>query len=253
MERVFKIRASAASKILGRMGLSDAQLEKMNMLIKRSKDATLPRPTQKPLTAIMKKELDELVAKHQDQSFQSLPQTTKTYLMEWYANDEDEVYTKQMLKGEWVEDEVIDMAADKLKLGALIKNEQSASDEFFQGCCDAVAPELILEVKAPWNRKNLLDRVLAGNDWEHEIQLIVYCHLYKKPKGILFYGLVDTPSDCNFGKDVYFTEPSDERWVAYEVKANDDIIKALVGRVMLCRQWLEWYDQQIKSKLGKAI
>lgn len=253
MEREFKIRASAASKILGRMGLTDTQLEKMNTLKKRAMDSEGPRPTQKPLTEIMKKELAGLISAHQNQGFQALPQTAKSYLHKWYAHDFDDTYSKQTAKGNWVELELIDFAAHKLGLGVQEKNEVRHSDEYFEGECDINAEQLIVDVKAPWDRETLHASAMAPLDFDYEVQIKVYCHLYNKPKGCVFYGLMDTPGDVNFGTDVYYesTMPEDERWFAHYVNADPELIEHIKTRVILCRQYLEWYDEQIKSKLGK--
>lgn len=248
MEKEFKIRASKASILLARIGLTEIQSAKMTELQVRKEDAKTGK--QKPLTANMEAELADLEKKHNNPE---LPQSIKTYLHEWYANDvEDRFKGKEAEKGFYVENETIDFMAQKLGFGVAEKNEVEASDEYFRGTCDANLPSCIGEVKSPWNRKNLQDRALNGMDYEHRIQLIVYCHLYKKPKGVLFYGLMDTPADVNYGEEVIYSDmPEDERWVAYWVNASDEVIEALRKRVEMCRAYLKLYDAEMKSKLGK--
>lgn len=254
MERIFRIRASAASKILGRIGLTKEQFDKMELLKKRDADSKLDKPTQKPLTEIMQDELKGLIAKHTNQNFHSLPQTAKSYLHEWYANDFDDSHSKYTQKGEWVEDELIDFAASKLGLGVQEKNRVRISDEYFDGECDVDAVDLILDVKAPWDKKSLHEQALKPLDFDYKIQLIVYCHLYKKPKGCVFYGLMDTPGEVNYSTDVYYSGlPDNERWFAHYVNADPELIEHLKSRVLMCREYLNWYDVQVKSKLGKAI
>jgi hypothetical protein len=243
MERIFLIRASQASKILGKIGLTEIQYKRMQELQFRKYD-----PKQKPLTLNMFAELEQLEKDHNNPS---LPQTCKTYLHEWYANDNDIMRSKYTDKGEYVEDELIDFAAEKLGYGIAEKNRVRLADEFFTGECDVNLHDAIIDVKASWNKKTLHEQALKGIDYDYKIQLIVYCHLYKKEKGILFFGLMDTPPDVNYGNEILYNELLDnERWIAYEVLANPEIIEALKARVKACRVYLEQYDELIKSKLG---
>lgn len=244
MDRLFLIRASQASKILGRVGLTDIQYKRMQELQFRKVD-----PKQKPLTDNMLKELVELEANHNNPE---LPQTCKTYLQEWYANDEDIIRSKYTDKGEYVEDDLIDFAVEKLGFGIGEKNRTRISDEYFTGECDVDLPECVIDVKASWNRKTLQEQAIKKIDYYYKIQLIVYCHLYRKPKGILFYGLMDTPEDVNYGNEILYNNmPDNERWVAYEVLANPELIEFIKLRVIECRKYLVEYDKLIKSKLGK--
>lgn len=235
----FRIRASAAYKILGRIGLTEVQEARMTELQTRTK----------PLTPNMVAELKDLEFKKNNPS---LPQTCKTYLHEWYANDQEEIRSKYTDKGEYVEDELIDFMAAQLGYGIAEKNKVEVSDEFFQGTCDVVLDDCVIDVKAPWNKTTLQQRVLTGLDYEYKLQLIVYCHLYKKAKGIVFYGLMDTPPECNYDNEVIYSDmPENERWIAYSVEANEDIIETLRKRVVMCREYLKQYDKDIKSKLGR--
>lgn len=237
----FRIRASQAHKILGRIGLTEVQEARMTELQTRTK----------ALTPNMEKELKELEFKKNNPS---LPQTCKTYLHEWYAGDQEEIRSKYTDKGEYVEDELIDYMAAQLGHGIAEKNRVRVSDEFFDGEADVVLDDCVIDVKAPWNKTTLHQRVLTGLDYEYKIQLIVYCHLYKKPKGVVFYGLMDTPPDCNYDNEVIYSDmPDNERWIAYGVEANEDIIETLRKRVIMCRAYLEQYDKEVKSKLGKLI
>lgn len=180
-----------------------------------------------------------------------LSQTCKTYLHEWYANDNEQVFSKYMDKGNEVEDDLIDFMARQLGYGMAEKNKIRVSDEYFDGECDVDLPNAIVDVKASWNRKTLHEQVLNGLDKDYEMQLKGYCHLYKKPLGILFFGLMNTP-ETNFSQEIVHEDmPENERWLAYNVPADDLFILEVKKRVDMCRLYLNEYDKLIKSNLGK--
>lgn len=180
-----------------------------------------------------------------------LSQTCKSYLMEWYADDNEQISSKYMDKGIEVEDNLIDFMAAELGYGMAEKNREGASDEFMTGECDVNLHDCIVDVKASWNRKTLHQQVIDGIDKDYEYQLQGYCHLYNKPKGILFFGLMNTP-ETNFSNEIIYEDmPPEQRWIAYEIKANNEVIEAIKQRVIKCREWLFEYDKLIKSKLGK--
>lgn len=179
-----------------------------------------------------------------------LSQTCKTYLHEWYANDNEQIHSKYMDKGIEVESDLIDFMADVLGFGLAEKNTNRLSDEWIEGECDVVLPECIVDVKASWNKTTLHRQVLEGVDKDYEWQLKGYCHLYKKSKGILFFGLMNTP-ETDYSNEVIFENlPTNERWLAYEVIPTEADFEAIKERVVQCREYLREYDKLIKSKLG---
>jgi hypothetical protein len=180
-----------------------------------------------------------------------LPQTCKSFLHEWYANDNEQVYSKYMEKGINVENDLIDFMADVLGFGLAEKNRIRLEDEFFTGECDVDLPSYVIDVKASWNRKTLQQQVIDGLDKDYEAQLKGYCHLYKKDKAILFFGLMNTP-ETNYSEEIVYEEmPVNERWIAYSIDADAVFIDAVKERVLLCRAYLESHNVLIKSKLGR--
>jgi hypothetical protein len=183
-----------------------------------------------------------------------LSQTCKTYLHEWYANDDEQVYSKYIDKGEMVEDDLIDFMASQLGYGLAEKCRQGRSDEYFTGMCDVELSDTIVDVKASWNVKTLLAQVTDGMDKDYEWQLRGYMYLYNKTKAVLFFGLIDTPPDANFGNEVSYSHiPENERWVAYSISHDHELIEAIIERVKMCRIYLESYDAIVKSKIGRMI
>jgi len=177
--------------------------------------------------------------------------TCKTFLHEWYANDREEIHSKYTDKGNWVEQELIDFMAVKLGIGMAEKNLIAKEDDYFIGTCDVDSVEMVVDVKAAWNNKTLHDKT-GGAESDHIYQGHGYMRLYDKPKYVLFYGLMDTPSDVNYDIEVTYSHlPEDERWVAYSFNRDESVIESIIERVKLCREYLTNYDKLIKSKLGK--
>ena len=180
-----------------------------------------------------------------------LSQTCKTYLHEWYANDKEEIHSKYIDKGNEVENDLIDFMAVQLGFGMAEKNRARLHDEYFEGECDVDLPSCIVDVKAAWNRTTLHKVVIEGINSDYEWQLLGYCHLYRKPKGILFHGLMNTPSN-DWEDEIIFEDMDDSlRWIAFEVLYSEDKINAIIERVKQCREYLIEYDKLITSKLGK--
>lgn len=245
MNKLFLINASSANKIMGRIGLTDLQIIKMNELHDRSMGKG------KALTENMVKELIELERIHENPE---LPQTAKTFLHEWYASDYEQIYSKYTMKGEIVEDDLIDFAIAQLGYGIGEKNRVRLSDEYFTGECDVDLDGLVIDVKGVWNKTTLHQKAIEKLDPDYQLQLEIYCHLYRKPKGILFYGLMDTPPECNGGNEITYSDlPDNERWIGFTVPENPNRIAEVRTRVDLCRKYLSWYDGVVKSKLGKLL
>lgn len=180
-----------------------------------------------------------------------LSQTCKTYLNEWYANDNEEIHSKYIDKGNAVENDLIDFMAEQLDYGMAEKCMESASNEFMQGSCDVITHDAIVDVKASYNLGTLHKQVLEGLNKDYELQLQGYMHLYQRPKAVLFFGLMNTPATDWSEEVVYEDMPSNERWLAYHIDYNPELIKAIEERVMQCRAYLAEHEALLKSKLGK--
>ncbi len=175
----------------------------------------------------------------------------KTYLENWYANDNEEIHSKYFDKGNMVENECIDLMASVLDKGMAFKNDEHKEDEYFTGTCDVQLDDCIVDVKSVWGRKGL-HAACDGLDKDYEWQLRGYLHLYNKSKAILFYGLCDTPEECNYGNEVIYSDmPIEKRWVAYNIDADAELLQAIIDKVIMCREYLEEYDLKINNKLGK--
>lgn len=182
-----------------------------------------------------------------------LGESVKSYLHEWYANDNEQIHNKYLDKGNQCEIELIEFMAEQLGYGIAEKNMESKEDEYFTGTCDVVLSDRIVDVKASWNRKTLQQNVLEPIDKNYYYQGQGYMHLYGKEKFTLFYGLLDTPEDCNYGTEIIYSDmPKNERWIGYEISFDKELINKIITRVKECREYLIEYDKLIKSKLGRV-
>ena len=136
---IFKIRASAASEILGgKIGLSDAQQITLDGYIERQKEFEAGN-AKRELTAKMKAEFDAL--KHK-QANPELPTGAKSYCEKWLKEklyDRRKNFTGKYLdKGIQCEEESIVYAAEHLGWGAVDKNEEWFSDDWMEGTPDDI-------------------------------------------------------------------------------------------------------------------
>ena len=180
-----------------------------------------------------------------------LSQTCITFLKEFYADDREQIQSKYLDKGNDVEADNIDFAAEVLGYGMADKNTVTLSDEFMEGTCDVEFPDLIIDVKSPWNNKTLQDNIY-GIDKDYEWQLRGYMRLYRKPKAILFYGLQNTPETDYYPEISFDHIPANQRWIAYTVQRDETLENQIITRVLECRKWLDEYDRLIKSSLGRV-
>jgi len=179
-----------------------------------------------------------------------------TYLKKWYANDEREpIRSKYIDKGNFVENDVINMAIDVLGFGLGEKNIITKENDYMIGTCDVdlELEDTIIDTKGSWCNETLQNSALEL-DKDYEWQLRCYMALYNRSKAILFYGLVDTPAEVNFGLEVSFEHiPLNKRWVAYQFNRDLEIEQQIYDKVKKCREWLAEHDKQINNNLGKLI
>lgn len=181
-----------------------------------------------------------------------LSATCKTYLIQWLTDDFEDIDSKYFRKGNMQEDRCIEFASQVLGIGGIKKNEVRMTNEWLEGTCD-VDDELtdtIIDTKCSWSYKTLQDSALKLNK-DYEWQLRGYMWLYNRSNAILFYGLLDTPAEANYGiKVIWENLPIEERWVAYSFQRDLEIEEQIKERITQCREWLANYDGEIKKKLG---
>lgn len=181
-----------------------------------------------------------------------LSETCKTYLIQWLTDDFDDIDSKYLRKGNIQEDRCIEFACDVLGFSGLQKNVIRMSNDWVEGTCDVddEITDTIIDTKCSWSYKTLQDSALKLNS-DYEWQLRGYMWLYNRSKSILFYGLLDTPAEANYGIKVIWEDlPIEERWVAYSFERDLEIEEKIKDRIIKCREWLDNYNGEIKKKLG---
>lgn len=258
----FKGRCSSLGTLIQISSLTDTQLEAVAKYSLREnlsgKDA---------LTDNMKKDLERLRYKAKNPE---LLDGAKTLLRDYYAYkkglDKGRSYIKEVQKGVLMEDTTIELV-DEVIFGSqgLIKNETHLSNEFIQGTPDVIGDDFILDVKSPWDSKTFYDKIIKPIDNDYIWQIKGYCLLSNKSKGILAYGLVNTPTYACLqasyqGKPfekieyecTYEHIPEIERVIGYEIplESTDEI--AIEKGITMCRDYLVWYDSLIREKIGNV-
>lgn len=182
-----------------------------------------------------------------------LSKTAQTYLMEWYADEHEEISSKYITKGLMQEDNAIDFMATTLNYGIAEKNINIFSNEWCVGTPDVIIGDTVIDLKCAWSQKTLLDSATSLNT-DYEWQLRGYKMITGCTKSILFYALMDTPAEANYGVKVSYEHlPISQRWVAYQFKRDEAKEQMIIDRVEECRKWLVRYDEEVKKKLGNII
>lgn len=180
-----------------------------------------------------------------------LSQTAKSFLMEWYANEDKQVHSKYLEKGVMMELEAIDFAANVLELGLAEKNKINFANDYMTGTPDVINGDTVIDVKVPWDCATFQSNVFGMNK-DYEWQLRSYMILTGTTRAILFYALMDTDEAINYGEEVTYQDlPDKDRWIAYEIAHDEETEAKIIERVEMCRTWLAEYDQKVKSKLGR--
>lgn len=123
--------------------------------------------------------------------------TGESYLELWLKEQiyqrKKEFTSKYTQKGNEVEDESIDIVAEKLGFGMLVKNEKYFENDFICGTPDIITNDLIIDVKSSWDFSTfpLFDKELENKDYYWQAQS--YMALTGIKKAFICYVLNDTP------------------------------------------------------------
>lgn len=105
-----------------------------------------------------------------------------------------ELNTKEIQKGLACEQACIDLYNDVFGTD-YIKNTRRIQTDLFSAECDIDAPDLVIDIKAPWSLATFPACAKMGIDKDYEYQLRAYMMLYDKPRARLAYCMVSTPED----------------------------------------------------------
>ncbi len=111
---------------------------------------------------------------------------------------------------------------------------------------------MIFDAKSAWDLRTLHDHAHKGIDQDYYYQILGYNHLLGYNKGgYVFHGLVDTPAECNYGKEVLWEDlPFEQRWLHFNVVYDQEVINKVIKQVIKCRKYLEEYVVGLNKKIG---
>lgn len=249
---VFKIRASAASKIMANGknsgGLTVKQEEKLADLQAKGSRS---------------KEVDALIDKRDKPP--ELSAGAKTYCKTWLKEQKGfygrrkEVKSKYLDKGNECEDEAIGLL-NKIHLEDYVKNEEFFEDADMQGTPDIIA-NITRDTKCTWDETTIpiFDDYC---DDDHYWQGLVYMELTDRPAHSVDYCLIDTPDHLiereikfasytspksddelreHFYKKMRFTDITNLnlRVKSFCFNRDKEKIQQLRDRVAMCRDYIE--------------
>lgn len=243
----------------GTIGLTENQNSELSKLLEKDKR-----------THLQELKMLDLIAKRDNPE---LPQGAKTYCQDWLKGQifdyEKRVVTKFTDKGNIMEDESIDLIADLLGYGFLMKNEEHFEDDFMNGTPDVNLKSEIIDVKNSWDCSTFpfFDEDVPNMDYYWQLQ--GYMNLCNKESAKLIYCLLDTPDHLierearyycisqgyeeldmsiyeKFERNMTYKNVPDKLKIkVFEIKRNDADIAEIKNRVILCRNYID----ELKAKL----
>ena len=185
-----------------------------------------------------------------------LSKTAQSYVETWIK---EQIYkrrkvitTKYMEKGNIVEDRSISFAGRVLNAD-IIKNEQRYENELLIGTPDVITEDYVIDVKNSWDCFTfpLFYENVPNKDYYYQAQ--GYMALTGLSHYKLIYTLLDTPDSLierefkyaseldydTFAKDYRYSEIDEAyRIRIFEIERDDDVIDAINGRVIECREYI---------------
>jgi hypothetical protein len=255
MIKQFKIRCSGIGHIMGLVNRpTEIQLNKIVELQSKPK-----------LTELQAAELARLIEKRDAPP--QLSDGGKTYCENWLK---EQLYGRQMEfsskyteKGNACEPAGIDLTAKMMHYDFVLKNEEFYEDDYMTGTPDIVLADIIEDIKNSWSCFTfpLFDTELPKADYYYQLQ--GYMHLTGRKKAAVNYVLIDAPDEIidketrsvwfkagNEGdidmechdevraKMTYADVPDELRFKRFEFDYNEDVIKTIQDRVLLCREYI---------------
>lgn len=195
-----------------------------------------------------------------------LSQTCKTYLDEWYIENlfgvRKEIVSRYTDKGLNLEDSAISIYSKTFGVDAQ-KNDEFFADDFIQGTPDIVLDDRIVDIKCSYSAFSfpMLEKDLPNKDYFYQLQ--GYMRLCNKQSAEVCYFLLDTPDDIILreAKSIMYKEqlpddfldiiiaevkenhtyshiPIEKRIKRFVIQRDEDVIKDMENRVILCRDYI---------------
>lgn len=190
----------------------------------------------------------------------------ETWVKEQIYQRKKEFTSKYTQKGNEVEDDSIDIIAEELNFGMLIKNEQYFENDFICGTPDIITPGLIIDAKSSWDCFTfpLFDTELNKN---YYWQMQGYMALTEIKKAYVCFILNDTPlhliqreafwwckqngyDDLDIEVFNQFVEkmtykkiPIEHKFKSFLVEHNQSDIDLIYDRVKIAREYIKTLKQ----------
>lgn len=264
----FKITCSAIGQIMSN-GKGKTKAEKIADLTAKidaesAKYAELkPGKAKENKQAAIDKLKRELAQVEQLPDVPELSEGAKTYCENWVKSrlyDKKREFTsKQTDKGNLTEQEGIELIESFLQLPLLMKNDERRENEYIQGECDVVLPDLIIDVKSAYDCFTfpLFETEIPEKDYHW--QVLGYMELWGKKQASVCYCLLDMPMEMierelrykfrdGFTKEQY--EKAAKQYIyshiepKYRVKEfkfeyDAEKIEKINARVIQCREYIQ--------------
>jgi hypothetical protein len=194
-----------------------------------------------------------------------LSQTAKTYIEEEVLRAKYGIIktfsSRYTDKGNLVEDEAIEMAANALELGFLYKNHEHFENDFLTGTPDVNTNDILLDVKSSWDATTFPFFATEIPTKDYYYQLQGYMELTGKTEALLVYCLVNTPADMIedevrrahwnarlmdesqelrdevLKRHSFDHIPDNRRVKFYKIEKDEQVIAEIKERVELCREY----------------
>lgn len=194
-----------------------------------------------------------------------LSQTAKTYIEEEVLRAKygiNKTFSSRYTdKGNLVEDEAIEMAANALELGFLYKNHEHFSNDFMTGTPDVNTGDVLLDVKSSWDATTFPFFATEIPTKDYYYQLQGYLELTGKTEALLVYCLVNTPADMIedeirrahwaarlidesqelrdevLKRHSFDHIPDNRRVKFFKIEKDEQVIAEIKERVELCREY----------------
>jgi hypothetical protein len=172
-----------------------------------------------------------------------LSKTTTTYLQEWAKQEvygvRKSISSKYLDKGNAVEDEAINYAAQELGWLFASKNDEYFEDDFFCGTPDVILEDKIIDIKSSWDCFTfpLYEDEIPNKDYYYQLQ--VYMHLTGKRSAELVYCLMNTPEELTYEEVCDYSHLSSSyRIKSFAIDYDEKVIEKLKEAVMNCREYI---------------
>lgn len=194
-----------------------------------------------------------------------LSQTAKTYIEEEVLRAKYGIIktfsSRYTDKGNLVEDEAIEMAANALELGFLYKNSEYFENDFLTGTPDVNTGDILLDVKSSWDATTFPFFATEIPNKDYYYQLQGYMELTGKTEALLVYCLVNTPADMIedeirrahwnarlidesqelrdevLKRHSFDHIPDNRRVKFFKVEKDEQVVNEIKERVELCREY----------------